>query len=56
MPPTRAGIRRLIVRFLGRRVALGVASGAVRREPPSREYDVEGTASDYDDRPGELPR
>jgi UPF0716 protein FxsA len=44
-PPTRAAIRRLVVRRLGRRVE--VAGGR-------RDYDVEGTARDYTDvpRPG----
>jgi UPF0716 protein FxsA len=39
IPPTRALIRRLLARRLGRRVAVGIT-----REP----YDVEGTATEYD--------
>ena len=39
IPPTRAVIRRLVARRLGRRVAVGIT-----REP----YDVDGTASEYD--------
>jgi UPF0716 protein FxsA len=46
LPPTRAVIRRTLVRRLGRRVAIG----ATRAGPP-RDYDVEGTARDYDDLP-----
>jgi len=44
VPPTRAIIRRLVVRRLGRRVVVGGVRG----------YDVEGSARDYDDasRPG----
>jgi UPF0716 protein FxsA len=45
LPPSRAVIRRVLVRRLGRRVM--VAGGR-------RDYDVEGTAREYDDvpRPG----
>jgi UPF0716 protein FxsA len=39
IPPTRALIRRLLARRLGRRVAVGIT-----REP----YDVDGTATEYD--------
>jgi UPF0716 protein FxsA len=39
IPPTRAIVRRLVARRLGRRVAVGVVG-----EP----YDVEGTATEYD--------
>jgi UPF0716 protein FxsA len=42
VPPTRAVIRRLVVRRLGRRVM--VAGGRP-------DYDVEGTAREYDDLP-----
>lgn len=41
VPPTRAIIRRLVVRRLGRRVVVGGVRG----------YDVEGSARDYDDAP-----
>jgi UPF0716 protein FxsA len=45
IPPTRAVVRRFLVRRLGRRAMVG------GREP---DYDVEGTVRDYDDvpRPG----
>jgi UPF0716 protein FxsA len=39
IPPTRAVIRRLVARRLGRRVAVGIT-----HEP----YDVDGTATEYD--------
>ena len=50
IPPTRALIRRVVVRRLGRRLAVGVV-GAPRRGPQARDggdFDVEGTATDYD--------
>jgi UPF0716 protein FxsA len=47
IPPTRAIVRRLVVRRLGRRVAVGVVG-----DP----YDVEGTATDYDAPPRRLER
>jgi UPF0716 protein FxsA len=42
IPPTRAVVRRLVVRRLGRRVAVGSTR-------PRGRFDVEGTASEYDD-------
>jgi UPF0716 protein FxsA len=42
VPPTRAVIRRFLVKRLGRRVMVGGGR---------RDYDVEGTARDYDDMP-----
>jgi UPF0716 protein FxsA len=58
IPPTRALVRRVIVRMLGSRLAVGVAGAAVRRgdSRDSRDYDVEGTATEYDDSAGELHR
>jgi UPF0716 protein FxsA len=50
LPPTRSLIRSQVVRRLGRRVAGGVAPRP-RRRGPSRDYDVEGTATDYEDIP-----
>jgi UPF0716 protein FxsA len=46
LPPTRALIRRLVIRRLGRRV---VAT-------PGRGYDVEGSAREYTDAPPGLER
>jgi UPF0716 protein FxsA len=42
IPPTRAVVRRLVVRRLGRRVTVGSTR-------PRGRFDVEGTASEYDD-------
>ena len=42
LPPTRAVIRRVLIRRLGRRVTVA---------RPQRRYDVEGSARDYDDAP-----
>jgi UPF0716 protein FxsA len=38
IPPTRAVVRRLLVRRLGRRIVVGTST------PPRMRYDVEGTA------------
>jgi UPF0716 protein FxsA len=51
LPPTRAVIRRLVAARLGRRVVVGV-TGSQRQ----RDFDVEGTASEYDTPPGRLER
>jgi UPF0716 protein FxsA len=48
LPPTRAVIRRLVVRRLGRRVVLVTTRGG--------SYDVDGTATDYEPPAGRLPR
>jgi UPF0716 protein FxsA len=47
LPPTRSLIRSVVVRRLGRRVAGGAAKRFGRRPPG--DYDVEGTAREYDD-------
>jgi UPF0716 protein FxsA len=52
IPPTRAIVRRLLVRRLGGRVVVGMA-GARR---PAPDYDVEGTASEQDLPPRRLER
>lgn len=46
LPPTRAVIRRLLIRRLGRRL---VVTAPQRR--PQRGYDVEGSAREYEDAP-----
>jgi UPF0716 protein FxsA len=51
VPPTRAVVRRLVVRRLGRRVAVGVVGGQ-----PGQSYDVEGSATEHDAPPGRLER
>jgi UPF0716 protein FxsA len=51
LPPTRAIVRRVLLRTATRRMASSVASFTVRAgEPrrPSRSYDVDGTATDVD--------
>lgn len=54
IPITRAPIRRLIMRRLGKRFALGVAGAADRRSRRGqRPYDVDGTASEHE---APLPR
>jgi UPF0716 protein FxsA len=58
LPPTRAVVRRLLVRVFSRRfvvAAVGSAAGAAgnRRRRPGREHDVEGTAVEVD--PPHLP-
>jgi UPF0716 protein FxsA len=44
IPPTRSIVRRLLMRRLGQRVAIGVTERGRRRE----RWDVEGTATEYD--------
>ena len=43
VPPTRAIVRRMLVRRMGR--------GAVVGGRPRRDYDVEGSAREYEDQP-----
>jgi UPF0716 protein FxsA len=47
VPPTRALVRRLLVRRLGRRVTVGVTG---------QPYDVDSTATEHDAPPGRLQR
>lgn len=47
VPPTRALVRRLVVRRLGRRVTVGV---------PGQPYDVDSTATEHDAPPRRLQR
>jgi UPF0716 protein FxsA len=49
LPPTRNVVRRLVVARLGQRVAVGVVGRADRRR--ERDFDVEGTATDYEPPP-----
>jgi UPF0716 protein FxsA len=51
VPPTRALVRRLVMRRLGRRVAAEVA-----RPPGPRRFDVEGTATEYEAPSRQLER
>jgi UPF0716 protein FxsA len=58
IPPTRALIRRLVVRRLGRRATIGVVGPDPRRrrQPPQNghDFDVEGTATEHDVPPRRL--
>jgi UPF0716 protein FxsA len=47
VPPTRALVRRLVVRRLGRRVTVGM---------PGQPYDVDSTATEHDAPPRRLQR
>jgi UPF0716 protein FxsA len=58
LPPTRAIVRRLLVRRLGHRLVVSAAARAAPfpRRPPARgAYDVEGTASEVQADPPRLP-
>src|ERR687896_1085789 len=56
LPPTRAVVRRLVARRLGRRVVVaGVDRVGRRRVEPDGEW-VEGTATDIDSEPRRLER
>jgi UPF0716 protein FxsA len=55
LPPTRALIRRSLLRGLGRRVAIWVGGGR-RGSGVSRSFDVEGTAYEPDREQQHLPR
>ena len=50
IPPTRALLRRLVVRALGSRVTIGVAGAAARRRGRGG-FDVDGTATEVDGDP-----
>jgi UPF0716 protein FxsA len=49
LPPTRAVLRRLLVRRFAGRMVAGAASAATRR-PGRRGYDVDGRATEIDPR------
>ena len=53
LPPTRPLVRRLIMRRVRRRMEV-----RIRRTgpPPTRPFDVEGTATEYEPPPGQLRR
>jgi UPF0716 protein FxsA len=48
LPPTRFAMRRLVLRVMGGRVAIGVADAATRRRA---RYDVDATATEVRDEP-----
>jgi UPF0716 protein FxsA len=53
-PPSRALVRRLIIRHYAGRLLAYVAAGAGRRRRPVEVYDVDGRAIEVD--PEKLPR
>ena len=53
VPPTRSLVRRFTMRRLGRRVTVEMAGPPPRRP---RDFDVEGTASEYQAPPRQLGR
>ena len=53
LPPTRPLVRRLLMRSFGRRMAVRVARTSPSR---SRPFDVEGSATEYEQPPGQLER
>jgi len=58
IPPTRAIVRRVLVRRFAGRMVASAASGVFRRTRPAREargFDVEGTATEVDREARRLP-
>jgi UPF0716 protein FxsA len=53
LPPTRAVIRRVAMRAVGRRVRMRVARG---ERDAGRDFDVEGTATEHEPPPRRLER
>jgi UPF0716 protein FxsA len=56
LPPTRVVARRVVTRRLGKRVAIGVADATERRRAAGGAYDVEGSATEYDEPAPRLKR
>jgi UPF0716 protein FxsA len=56
IPPTRALIRPLVMRRLGRRVSVGVSGAPRRPQPGGPGFDVEGTASEHEAPPKGIDR
>ena len=64
LPPTRAALRRVVLRVLGRRLVIAAVGGAAGRATrggrTDRPYDVEGSAVEHehepDGRPAARPR
>lgn len=54
VPPTRALIRRLVARRLGKRVTVVGRPGRRRQPGRGRDFDVEGTATEYEAPPREV--
>jgi UPF0716 protein FxsA len=55
LPPTRAVVRRLLVRRLAHRVVVAGAGAFAQRRPAGRGFDVEGTATEVPRDPRRLP-
>ena len=59
LPPTRAVLRRLLVRRFASRLVVtaagGFGAGRVRRPVPGGGFDVEGTATEVEYEPRRLP-
>jgi UPF0716 protein FxsA len=54
VPPTRAVVRRVVFRRLGNRLVVGATRTAGARRRPARDFDVEGSANEYE--PPPAPR
>jgi UPF0716 protein FxsA len=52
LPPTRSLVRSVVMRRLGRRFA----SSVTRPRPPRQDYDVDGSATEYQPPPRRLGR
>ncbi|MBW3654407.1 MAG: FxsA family protein, partial [Actinobacteria bacterium] len=55
VPPTRAALRRLLVRRFAQRMVLAGAGACAGRRAGARGFDVEGTATEVDRDPRRLP-
>jgi UPF0716 protein FxsA len=51
LPPSRAVIRGVVIRRLGRRFVSQVAGRRTARPEPHHDFDVEGTATEYEPPP-----
>jgi UPF0716 protein FxsA len=56
VPPTRALVRGLAMRRIGRRIAVGMTGGPPRPPREPRGFDVDGTATEYEPQRRQLGR
>jgi UPF0716 protein FxsA len=56
VPPTRALVRGLAMRRIGRRIAVGMTGGPPRSPRPAQDFDVEGTATEHEPQRRQLGR
>lgn len=56
VPPTRAVIRAIVIRRLGKRFVTSVAGRRTTPRQDSRDFDVEGSATEYEPPPRHLGR